>query len=169
MNKLSLLQEEAKTEKERLQQQALENGQKEKALNQYQQMVRNIINANMIAKTRIKKRDDVIWRTGNWNIWTIDRNCRSGKNLAAKKRQIQEGESKIAEANQALEKRMKQLREAYKSQEISKEIRCSKTIEEENNKQFLNCKMQIASLCQVEEISSKLSHVSGDWLQPKVL
>jgi len=48
MDKLTLLQDDAKTEKEKLAQQAMENGQKEKALNKYQQMVRNIMNANIV-------------------------------------------------------------------------------------------------------------------------
>ena len=60
MDKLTLLKEEAKDEKERLRQAANENQKKEEALNQYQQMVRNIVNANVLSKTKIKKRDDII-------------------------------------------------------------------------------------------------------------
>lgn len=60
MDKLTLLQEEAKKEKEDLRKQATENEQKEVALNQYQQIIRNIINANMLAKSTIQKRDKVI-------------------------------------------------------------------------------------------------------------
>ena len=60
MEKLVLLKEEAKGEKEDLRQQALENERKEKALNKYQQMIRNIINNNMISTARIKRRDRVI-------------------------------------------------------------------------------------------------------------
>ncbi|HYX35136.1 MAG TPA: hypothetical protein VE954_18725 [Oligoflexus sp.] len=60
MSKLTLLQEEAKTEKEQLRAQALENENKEAALNQYQQIVRNIINANVLAKASIKQRDETI-------------------------------------------------------------------------------------------------------------
>ena len=44
MDKLTLLQDEAKNEKESLRQKARENERKEAALNKYQQMVRNIIN-----------------------------------------------------------------------------------------------------------------------------
>ena len=60
MDKLTLLQEQSKNEKENLRKKALENEQKEMALNQYQQIVRNIINANMLAKDRIARRDDNI-------------------------------------------------------------------------------------------------------------
>ena len=60
MDKLSLLQDEAREEKESLQQQALQNAKKEEALNHYQQIVRNIINANMLAKAGIQRRDETI-------------------------------------------------------------------------------------------------------------
>ncbi|MCB0356505.1 MAG: hypothetical protein KDD40_05830, partial [Bdellovibrionales bacterium] len=60
MDKLELLQEDAKKEKESLQAQAQENAQKEQALNKYQQLIRNIINSNMLAKTTIQRRDQQI-------------------------------------------------------------------------------------------------------------
>src|SRR4051812_19122791 len=60
MSKLSLLQEEAKDEKNALRQKAKENEEKEFALNQYQKIVRNIINANVLAKAQIQHRDKVI-------------------------------------------------------------------------------------------------------------
>ena len=60
MDKLTLLKEEAKDEKDRLKQVALENARKEKALNKYQHIIRNIINANKLAAAKIINRDDVI-------------------------------------------------------------------------------------------------------------
>ncbi len=60
MDKLSLLKEEQKAEKDDLRAQARENEKKEDALNQYQQIIRNIVNANMMAQTRIKSREDTI-------------------------------------------------------------------------------------------------------------
>lgn len=60
MNKLSLLQEEAKEEKKQLEARAEENDAKAKALNQYQQMVRNIINTNLLSNKKIKFRNEVI-------------------------------------------------------------------------------------------------------------
>lgn len=60
MDKLNLLSDEQKNEKERLQNQAKENANKEMALNHYQQMIRNIINTNLMAKKRIVRRDDII-------------------------------------------------------------------------------------------------------------
>jgi hypothetical protein len=60
MGKLSLLQDQAHEEKLALQQKAKENGEKEFALNQYQQLIRNIINANILAKSQIQHRDQLI-------------------------------------------------------------------------------------------------------------
>ena len=60
MDKLTLLQQEAKGEKDELRKQAGENEQKEQALNKYQKLVRNIINANSFAKTKITNRNEVI-------------------------------------------------------------------------------------------------------------
>jgi len=60
MAKLSLLQEKSKVEKDDLRQAALDNEKKEMALNKYQQIIRNIINTNMLAKGRIERRDEVI-------------------------------------------------------------------------------------------------------------
>ncbi len=60
MKKLELLQEENGEEASALRKKALENEKKKEALNQYQQIVRNIINANMLSKSRIKRRDNVI-------------------------------------------------------------------------------------------------------------
>ena len=60
MDRLNLLQDEAHGEKLALEKKAKENGEKEFALNQYQQLIRNIINANVLAKTQIERRDQII-------------------------------------------------------------------------------------------------------------
>lgn len=60
MSKLSLLQDEAHQEKRQLEAQAQENAAKAQALNQYQQMVRNIINTNLLSKKKIKIRNELI-------------------------------------------------------------------------------------------------------------
>lgn len=60
MSKLSLLQDEANEEKRQLEAQAEENAAKARALNQYQQMVRNIINTNLLSNKKIKVRNELI-------------------------------------------------------------------------------------------------------------
>lgn len=60
MKNLELLQSEAERKRRELERKAQKNAETKQALNQYQQMVRNIINTNLLAKKRIKKRDIVI-------------------------------------------------------------------------------------------------------------
>jgi DNA repair exonuclease SbcCD ATPase subunit len=60
MGKLSLLQEKNNTEASKLRAKALENEKKEIALNQYQQIIRNIINSNVLSKSKLKRRDRAI-------------------------------------------------------------------------------------------------------------
>lgn len=120
LSKLDLLKEDAKTESEKLKQQALENDQKEAALNQYQQMVRNMINANMVAKTRIKKRDDIIVSKNDEIRENQEEISELSGTVEENKKQIAENERKIQQANAQLEKRLKQLRSAYKAHNMSK-------------------------------------------------
>lgn len=113
MQKLDLLQDQAKQEKEDLQAQALENGKKEKALNKYQALIRNIVNSNMVAQARIKRRDVKLEK----NEETISE---MGQDIAQKKQQIAQNEAKIESLDSNLEKRLKQLRYAYKQNKITK-------------------------------------------------
>ncbi|RYZ76450.1 MAG: microtubule-binding protein [Proteobacteria bacterium] len=120
MDKLSLLQDEAQNERQDLLKQASENQKKEKALNQYQQMIRNIVNSNMISKARIKTRDTLI----DTKEQVIDEKTGEIKDLqqdvAQKESEIRQGEQKAATLESQLDKRMKQLRDSYKAQNITK-------------------------------------------------
>lgn len=122
MDKLTLLQEDAKGEKESLLQKALENDQKVKALNKYQQMVRNVLNSNKMAKTKIVNRDDVIAdqdteiETQETQIGDLKQDIQTKKNLIA------QTEQKIANTEAALQKRMQELRGAYKANRLSKAL-----------------------------------------------
>lgn len=119
MDKLSLLQEEAKDEKNDLRAQALENEKKEKALNQYQQMIRNIVNSNMISKARIKSRDTMIDTKEQVIEEKTGEIADLEQDVAEKTQEIREGERKAASLEGQLDKRMKQLRDSYKAQKIS--------------------------------------------------
>lgn len=120
MDKLSLLREEAKEEKLKLRMQAQENEKKERALNQYQQMIRNIINANLIAKGRIKTRDTMI-ESQDEIITEKTKEIRGLEAVVAEKSaEIRQGEERIAGLEGDLRKRMRQLKSAYESQTISK-------------------------------------------------
>ena len=119
MGKLNLLQDQAKDEKNKLRQQATENEQKEHALNKYQQLIRNIVNSNMVSKSRIKNRDTMI--DTKEQVITEKAQEISGleKTVQQKKAEVSQGEQKIAGLEDNLTTRMKQLRNSYKSQKIS--------------------------------------------------
>ena len=162
MGRLDLLKEDAKTEKDKLRQAALENEQKEQALNQYQQLVRNMINANMIAKTRIKKRDDVIVEK-NQEIQANESEISGlNQNIQAKEKQIAVNQQQIAQANQELTRRVAQLKYAYKAQKMTKKAYDAqmaqiqnqsqqkvRALQDANNQYAVQINRQVASLNQL--------------------
>ncbi len=95
MGKLSLLQEEAKEEKRNLEAQAQENESKARALNQYQQMVRNIVNTNLLSNKKIKFRNEVIKE--------------KNEDLTEKKQIIAENEQKISEQDRLIREKQETL------------------------------------------------------------
>lgn len=122
MDKLTLLQEDAKTEKERLIQEARENGEKVKALNKYQQMVRNVLNANKMAKAKIINRDDLI-KEQDVEIETQEGQIAElNKDIQQKKQLIAQGEQRIEQTQAQLQKRLTELRGAYKANKMSKKL-----------------------------------------------
>ncbi len=122
MDKLTLLQEDTKSEKDRLVQQALENDTKVKALNKYQQMVRNVLNANKMAKSKIINRDDLI-KEQDVEIETQDVQITSlQQDIDTKKNLIAQGERRIMESETALQKQMKDLQKAYQKNKMTKAL-----------------------------------------------
>lgn len=119
MDKLSLLQEEARDEAEKLKRQAMENVAKEKALTKYQQMVRNILNANKVAKVKIINRNDVI---DEQDVEIDDQEQQIGQleqDVNQKKRLIEQTERKIADANEELERRIQEVERQRKQNKIN--------------------------------------------------
>ncbi len=102
IDKLKLLKEEAKTEKESLRKQATENEQKEIALNEYQQIIRNIIDANVLAKGQIQRRDRMLVTKEN----VIEKQSAEIKRKASV---IAENNNKIARAQSDLTANIRQL------------------------------------------------------------
>lgn len=122
MDKLTLLQEDAKTEKDRLIQDALENENKVKALNKYQQMVRNVLNSNKMAKAKVINRDELI-KEQDVEMEIKDTTITDlNKDIVEKKQLIAQGEQKIQQTQNLLQKRMGELRQAYKANKISKNL-----------------------------------------------
>lgn len=114
MGKLTLLENESNREQEALFVQAKEAQEKQQQLNRYQAMIKNIVNANMLAQSDIKKRDDI-----------IDKQEKDIENLntlaAEKEKTIRANNTKIIEIEDQLQTRIKEVQEAYRSKKRSKE------------------------------------------------
>ena len=116
MSKLSLLQDEAKEEKKQLEAQAQENEAKAKALNQYQQMVRNIINTNLLSNKKIKIRNEMIDKK-NESIKEMDSTIQAqtqdinqkAQVIAQNRKQIEQQEREIYEKQQVLDQKKQQV------------------------------------------------------------
>ncbi|MBS1969453.1 MAG: microtubule-binding protein [Bdellovibrionales bacterium] len=121
MDKLTLLQEDAKTEKDKLIEQALANDGKVKALNKYQQMVRNVMNANKMAKSKIVNRDDLIKDQDEEIEVKKGEISDLQKDVQQKKALIAEGERKIDEANNYLKSKQAELKQALRTNKITRE------------------------------------------------
>ncbi|MGE0528804.1 MAG: microtubule-binding protein [Bdellovibrionales bacterium] len=165
MDKLTLLQEEAKSDQERLAREALENEQKAKALNKYQQMVRNIINANKVAKTKLIARKEIIAEQDTTidvqrqNINTLE------ADIAEKKRRIEEGERQIAQVHEALESKKEQLLKAYKANQITKQMYEQKTqqLQETNDRKIRDLQMTNQEYAQqMDQLTGKLSSTQAE-------
>ncbi|MEQ1876168.1 MAG: microtubule-binding protein [Bdellovibrionia bacterium] len=141
MQKLTLLQEDAKDEKDKLREQANENEKKEQALNQYQQIVRNIINANMLAKARIKNRDTLITKKEDVIEGQSQEITDLESQVTQKKNEIDQNERRIESLEGTMEQKMAELKQAYKSKEISE-----KRFKEKQEKIQQEAGAQIAAL-----------------------
>ncbi len=126
MDKLTLLQEEAKNEKNRLNQEANQNAKKEQALNKYQQMIRNVLNANSLAKTKINNRNEVIVEkeqvidVKNEEIVVQNKKISGlSQDIVAKQNIIQNKETQINVINEQLSNKMKELKKSFKSAKLT--------------------------------------------------
>lgn len=172
MDKLTLLQEEAKTEKERMIQDAFENENKVKALNKYQQMVRNILNSNKVAKAKIVTRNEVIQEQDV----EIDNQNKQISNLEvdmiAKKKLIEDGNTKINRTQAALNKSLKDLKFSFKQNKMTKKVfeQRAARLKDQNRKEVemiadLNKKytQQLSAASQnLNQLSTELAQTKGN-------
>ncbi len=140
MDKLTLLQEEAKNEKNRLNQEAHENSKKEQALNKYQQMIRNVLNANSLAKTKIVNRNEVIVEkeqvidVKNQEIDVKNKKITNlNRDIQDKQALIQSKEAQVNAINDQLSNKMQELKKSYKSAKLTQKAYQArlKTLKEE--------------------------------------
>lgn len=127
MGKLSLLQDQAQDEKNKLRRQAKENEEKEYALNEYQRLIRNIINTNVLSKVQLKRRDQIIAKKD-----TITQEQKSviesqegqisnlNEEVARRESEISENKKRIEQANRQLQKQIAAIREQQEEAEITK-------------------------------------------------
>lgn len=116
MSKLSLLQDEAHEEKRQLEAKADENEAKAKALNQYQQMVRNIVNTNLLSNKKIKFRNEVIVKK-NDEIKDMDSTIQAqtqdisqkAQMIAQNQKQIESQEKEIQQKQMVLDQKKQQV------------------------------------------------------------
>jgi myosin heavy subunit len=156
MEKLSLLQDQAKEEKQNLRRQANENEKKELALNKYQQVIRNIINANMLAKNKLKVREEIIDKK---NETITDLN----EDIEQKRDEIEQNNKQITKISQDLKKNIENLTKAQMTSKITKEkaykqIALLKKKSQEQIQQLNQENKQVQM--QVAEISQELQKTS---------
>lgn len=120
MDKLDLLQVEASTEKEALRQKAMENERKEKALNKYQQLIRNMINSNVLAKSKIQHRNDLITEKDETIGQQTTEIANLDSNLAKERTLLANKENQINQINQDLKNKEASLQQAFRANQITK-------------------------------------------------
>ena len=172
MDKLSLLQEEAKDERSKISNQVKDLAAKEMALNQYQQLVRNMINANTLAKTKILRRENVIENQDS----TIDEQTQEittlEKDVSQKKRMIAENEAKIADAEKALNKKQNDLKKALQQNKMTQKAYQAQMakIKAESDQRLGQLKNQaeayqqelVAAQGQLGQVKSQLAQTEGE-------
>ncbi|MBS1962691.1 MAG: hypothetical protein JST04_10775 [Bdellovibrionales bacterium] len=120
MDKLSLLQDEAKGEKQDLIEKSRQLAQKETALNKYQQMIRNIVNVNMLSKRQLKQRDFLIAKK-DFDITEKDSEIRDlNTDIQKKEAVIEENNQQIAAIQDKLADQIKRVRAEQKAHRTSK-------------------------------------------------
>jgi myosin heavy subunit len=127
MSKLSLLQEESKDEKEKLRKDAKENEDKEYALNEYQRLIRNIINTNVLSKTQLQRREVIIEKKDTINqaqkvtIVGQEQEITSlNQTVAAKQSEIAQTQEKIKLTSAELQRKIATLHKKERESEISR-------------------------------------------------
>jgi chromosome segregation ATPase len=121
MDKLVLLKEETNDEKGDLIEKSRQLAQKEEALNKYQQMIRNIVNVNMLSKRQLKQRDFLIAKK-DFDITEKDGEIRSlNTDIENKEKVIEQNNQQIAGIQEKLADQIKRVRSEQKSSRLTKD------------------------------------------------
>lgn len=164
VDKLSLLKEETQSENDRLKKALLANESKENSLNKYQQMVRNMLNANKLAKVKINTRENVIEEKSQVITQKEEQVNQLESEVQKNKTLIAEGENQILEAKAQLSKRLAQLKNSFKAQKITRAI-LEKRIAQANLENQTKVKSLLQEKQQYQQelagVSSKLQAVAS--------
>lgn len=170
MSKLTLLQDEAHEEKRQLEAQAQENAAKARALNQYQQMVRNIINTNLLSNKKIKIRNEMIVKK-NDAIKEMDETIQTqasdikvkAETISMNQQQIAQQEREIREKQATLEKKKYEIQNLEtqikdKAQTIAANQNAINALNSDLNKKIKELEQTSASAGQTKaELSRKIA------------
>lgn len=163
MDKLSLLKDEASQEKESLRQQALENEKKEVALNKYQQLIRNIINTNVLAKSQIKRRDSIIEKKDDTIVENKQLVAELETDVKQKEQEISSKDREINRISDKLENRVAEIRRLYNDQKISKTKMNEQIqkLEQDSQSRIQSLQSERAKLsAQLSDVGSELEETS---------
>lgn len=144
MSKLSLLEEEASQERSSLQSKAREAQEKEKELNRYQQLVKNIISSNLVSNARVKKRDEVIEESRHKLSKQEKELGELSYLLSQREAQIAKNNDQIQEIEDELQKKINQVKEVYHHKNKSERMmqREIAQLKKERNQQLDHLKSQ---------------------------
>lgn len=110
MDRLTLLQDESNKEKQALEKKAQEQSDKELALNQYQKIIRNIINANMVAQSKIKNKEEIIQAKNNMISDVSQKLTEKDALLTQTNTQLKDKEAMLAQKSHEVENLAEKLR-----------------------------------------------------------
>jgi chromosome segregation ATPase len=168
MSKLKLLQDDANQEKANLQKAAQENADKATALNQYQQTIRNIINANLLSKARIKNRDVLITKRDTTIEGQSQEITEQQTQLEEKRKELVQNQNKVAALQDTLAQKLKQLDNAYKAKRVTERIylKRQESLKRETEKKVaaLNEKNRAAEEV-LQDLNQKLQKTSTELAQ----
>lgn len=157
MGKLTLLEDDAKKERKELFQKARDAQEKEQNLNRYQQMVKNIISANLVAQSRLKKRDDMILEKEVLIEEKQQVIAERDLDIQDLNREVSQRETEIASNNQKIANIESELEK--KIHEVQKVYRAKKSSEVSLNQAIARLRQE--SQQQIESLNQENSQVAG--------
>ncbi len=177
MAKLDLLQNENKDEARKLEQKAQENKAKATALNKYQQIIRNIINNNVIARARVDKKNEIITQK-NEEIELKEADIddqliaisKLERNVKQKEQQIEQNKRQIAKVQSQRDQQIQKINKMFQQQRITKSRmreQIAKLKQDANQQiQQLESKAQ-QTQSELKQVSRQLANVNTELMQAK--